>query len=84
MLAILYLICDPTPATLTSRQSAWSPSSSAALAAVVLLGPGGGSADRDRSAAALERLRLDAAAEYDRCVVEALSKVTDRCYPGRR
>jgi putative nucleotidyltransferase with HDIG domain len=41
VLAILYLICDSTPATLTSRQSAWSPSSSAALAAVVLLGPGG-------------------------------------------
>ena len=44
----------------------------------------GGSADRDRSAAALERLRLDTAAEYDPCVVEALGKVTDRCYPGRR
>jgi putative nucleotidyltransferase with HDIG domain len=41
VLVILYLICDSTPATLTSRQSAWSPSSSAALAAVVLLGPGG-------------------------------------------
>ena len=44
VLAILYLICDSTPATLTSRQSAWSPSSSAALAAVVLLGPGGAAA----------------------------------------
>jgi HD domain len=44
----------------------------------------GGSADRDRSAAALERLRLDTAAEYDPGVVEALSKVTDRYYPGRR
>ena len=42
----------------------------------------GGSADRDRSAAALERLRLDTAAEYDPRVVEALSKVTGRCYPG--
>jgi hypothetical protein len=35
----------------------------------------GGSADRDRSAAALERLRLDTATEYDPGVVEALSEV---------
>jgi putative nucleotidyltransferase with HDIG domain len=35
------MICDSTPTTLTSRQSAWSPSSAATLAAVVLLGPGG-------------------------------------------
>ncbi|HUY48913.1 MAG TPA: HD-GYP domain-containing protein [Streptosporangiaceae bacterium] len=41
VLAVLFLICDSTPTTLTSRQSAWSPSSSATLAAVVLLGPGG-------------------------------------------
>ena len=39
VLAILFLICDSTPTTLTSRQSAWSPSSSATLAAVVMLGP---------------------------------------------
>src|SRR5712692_5415023 len=39
VLAILFLVCDSTPTTLTSRQSAWSPSSSATLAAVVLLGP---------------------------------------------
>src|SRR5580700_9129245 len=39
VLALLFLICDSTPTTLTSRQSAWSPSSSATLAAVVLLGP---------------------------------------------
>jgi HD domain-containing protein len=38
VLALLFLVCHSTP-TLTSRQSAWSPSSSATLAAVVLLGP---------------------------------------------
>ena len=43
----------------------------------------GGSSDRDRSAAALERLRLDTAAEYDPGVVEALSKVAGRWQPGR-
>ena len=43
----------------------------------------GGSSDRDRCAAALERLRLDTAAEYDPGVVEALSKVAGRWYPGR-
>ncbi len=41
VLIVLFLICDSTPATLASRQSAWSPSSSATLAAVVLLGPAG-------------------------------------------
>src|ERR1700727_3897221 len=41
LLAVLFMICDSTPTTLTSRQSAWSPSSAATLAAVVLLGPGG-------------------------------------------
>ena len=39
VLALLFLVCDSTPTTLASRQSAWSPSSSATLAAVVLLGP---------------------------------------------
>jgi hypothetical protein len=39
VLALLFLVTDSTPTTLTSRQSAWSPSSSATLAAVVLLGP---------------------------------------------
>jgi hypothetical protein len=43
----------------------------------------GASSDRDRSAAALERLRLDTAAEYDPGVVEALSKVAGRWQPGR-
>ncbi|MGD0684644.1 MAG: hypothetical protein ABSA03_05955, partial [Streptosporangiaceae bacterium] len=39
VLRLLFLICDSTPTPLASRQSAWSPSSSATLAAVVLLGP---------------------------------------------
>jgi hypothetical protein len=38
----------------------------------------GSSTDRDRSAAALERLRLDTAHEYDAGVVEALSEVAGR------
>src|SRR5260370_547365 len=41
VLALLFLICDSAPTTLASRQSAWSPSSSATLAAVVLVGPMG-------------------------------------------
>src|SRR5580704_5961129 len=41
VLALLFLICDSTPTPLAARQSAWSPSSSATLAAVVLLGPVG-------------------------------------------
>ena len=39
VLMLLFLICDSTPTPLAARQSAWSPSSSATLAAVVLLGP---------------------------------------------
>src|SRR5579875_243616 len=38
VLALLFLICDSTPIPLASRHSAWSPSSAATLAAVVLLG----------------------------------------------
>jgi hypothetical protein len=38
----------------------------------------GDSTDRDRSAAVLERLRLDSTSEYDPAVVEALSRVIDR------
>jgi HD superfamily phosphohydrolase YqeK len=41
ILQLLFLICDSTPAPLAARQSAWSPSSAATLAAVVLLGPVG-------------------------------------------
>ena len=39
ILQLLFLICDSTPAPLVSRQTKWSPSSAATLAAVVLLGP---------------------------------------------
>lgn len=41
----------------------------------------GGSADRDRQAAALERLRLDTV-DYDPDVVEALSRVVERTAPA--
>jgi hypothetical protein len=41
VLMILFLICHSAPTQLVAGQSAWSPSSSASLAAVVLLGPGG-------------------------------------------
>src|SRR5262249_38046307 len=44
VLAALFLICDSTPTTLAARQSAWSPSSAASLAAVVLLHGGFGAA----------------------------------------
>jgi hypothetical protein len=37
-LALLFLICDSTPTVIGDRQWAWSPSSAATLAAVVLLG----------------------------------------------
>jgi HD superfamily phosphohydrolase YqeK len=39
VLMALFLICDTARAPLTSRQTKWSPSSSATLAAAVLLGP---------------------------------------------
>jgi hypothetical protein len=41
-LALLFLVCDSTPTVLGDRQWAWSPSSAATLAAVVLLGGYGG------------------------------------------
>jgi hypothetical protein len=41
----------------------------------------GDSTDRDRSAAVLERLRLDSTSEYDPAVVEALGRVVDRAAP---
>ena len=43
----------------------------------------GGSTDRDRSAAALERLRLDTAVEYDPGVVEALTEVAAKRLASR-
>ncbi|GII61822.1 lipoprotein [Sphaerisporangium krabiense] len=44
----------------------------------------GGSTDRDRAAAALERLRLDGGDEYDPAVVESLAKIVDRPAPANR
>lgn len=41
-LAVLFLFCDSTPTVFGERQAAWSPSSAATLAAVVLLGRFGG------------------------------------------
>jgi len=38
-LQVLFLVCDSGTTPMTSRQTRWSPSSSATLAAVVLLGP---------------------------------------------
>ncbi|WP_067169103.1 HD-GYP domain-containing protein [Microtetraspora niveoalba] len=43
----------------------------------------GGSADRDRAASALERLRLAVGTEYDPTVVEAMARVVDRVALGR-
>src|SRR5215469_943399 len=40
VLQALFLVCDSARAPVTSRQTKWSPSSSATLAAAVLLGPG--------------------------------------------
>src|SRR5215813_2309082 len=40
-LALLFLVCDSAPIVLGDRQWAWSPSSAATLAAVVLLGKNG-------------------------------------------
>lgn len=44
----------------------------------------GGSTDRDRAAAALERLRLSGGGEYDLDVIEALARVVDRLTPVHR
>jgi hypothetical protein len=41
ILQLLFLTCDISPAPMAARQSTWSPSSAATLAAVVLLGPFG-------------------------------------------
>ncbi|HEY1619831.1 MAG TPA: HD-GYP domain-containing protein [Streptosporangiaceae bacterium] len=41
ILQLLFLTCDVSPALMAARQSTWSPSSAATLAAVVLLGPFG-------------------------------------------
>ncbi|MFI6479648.1 HD-GYP domain-containing protein [Nonomuraea sp. NPDC050663] len=44
----------------------------------------GGSTDRDRAGAALERLRLGAGVEYDLEVIDALARVIDRLAPFHR
>ncbi|GAA4072674.1 HD-GYP domain-containing protein [Nonomuraea soli] len=44
----------------------------------------GGSTDRDRAGAALERLRLGAGVEYDLEVIDALARVIDRLAPYHR
>lgn len=44
----------------------------------------GGSSDRDRAGAALERLRLGVGREYDPTVVEAMARVIDRLAPIHR
>ncbi|HEY3979444.1 MAG TPA: HD-GYP domain-containing protein [Streptosporangiaceae bacterium] len=41
VLQLLFLVCDSTPALVAARQSSWSPSTAASLAAVVLVGPFG-------------------------------------------
>jgi HD-GYP domain-containing protein (c-di-GMP phosphodiesterase class II) len=41
VLALLFLICESAPAILTPRRVSWTPSTSATLASVVLLGPVG-------------------------------------------
>jgi hypothetical protein len=41
VLQLLFLVCDSTPAMVAARQSSWSPSTAASLAAVVLVGPFG-------------------------------------------
>ncbi|MFI6324185.1 HD-GYP domain-containing protein [Nonomuraea sp. NPDC050556] len=43
----------------------------------------GGSTDRERAGAALERLRLGCGLEYDLAVIEAMSHVVDRATPSR-
>ena len=58
VLAALFLICDSTPTPLTSRQSAWSPSSAATLAAVVVLHGGFGAAMVGASAVLTLRRRV--------------------------
>jgi hypothetical protein len=58
VLMLLFLICDYTPTQVAGRQSAWSPSSSATLAAVVLLGPAGAALVGAVGALSLRRSQL--------------------------
>jgi hypothetical protein len=60
ILQLLFLICDSTSAPLVSRQTKWSPSSAATLAAVVLLGPAAAALVGAVSVLSIKRqLRLD-------------------------
>jgi HD superfamily phosphohydrolase YqeK len=61
VLALLFLICDSRPTMLAARQSAWSPSSAATLAAVVLLHGGFGAAMVGASAVLTLRRRVPVA-----------------------
>jgi hypothetical protein len=58
VLMLLFLICDSAPIPLAARQAAWSPSSSATLAAVVLLGPVGAALTGAVSVISLRRRTL--------------------------
>jgi hypothetical protein len=58
VLMLLFLICDSTPTPLAARQAAWSPSSAATLAAVVLLGAVGAALVGSVSLVSLRRKTL--------------------------
>ena len=58
VLGMLFLVCDSMPSDLAARQSVWSPSSSATLAAVVLLGPVGAAMVGGVSVLSLRREKL--------------------------
>jgi hypothetical protein len=64
VLMLLFLICDYTPAPLAGRQD-WSPSSSATLAAVVLLGPVGAALVGAVAVMTLRRRQLMAARVFN-------------------
>jgi HD superfamily phosphohydrolase YqeK len=58
VLVLLFLVCDYTETPLAGRQLAWSPSSSATLAAVVLLGPMGAALTGAVAVLSLRRRKL--------------------------
>jgi HD domain len=58
ILQLLFLICDSPPTPQAARHSAWSPSSAATLAAVVVLGPVGAALTGAVSVLSLRRQRL--------------------------
>jgi HD-GYP domain-containing protein (c-di-GMP phosphodiesterase class II) len=71
VLCVLFLICHSTPTPLAARQSVWSPSSSATLAAAVLLGPVGAALVGAVSVFSLRRALL--AERLFNCAMYALS-----------